>query len=126
MFCREASPFKPMCHSVKTMVPIAKSWKALSCSSVIDWISELYHINAVENYPGTERTELWMQATPWVHLIGTMLREDGPISRSYILENSLVAQWLKICLPVQGTRVQALVQEDPTYCGATKPVCHNY
>ena len=39
---------------------------------------------------------------------------------------SLVAQWLRVCLPMQGTRVQALVQEDPTCRGATKPVCHNY
>ena len=39
---------------------------------------------------------------------------------------SLVAQWLRLCLPLQGTRVRALVQEDPTCCGATKPVCHNY
>ena len=39
---------------------------------------------------------------------------------------SLVAQWLRICLPMQGTQVRALVQEDPTCCGATKPVCHNY
>ena len=39
---------------------------------------------------------------------------------------SLVAQWLRICLPMQGTRVRALVQEDPTCCGATKPVHHNY
>ena len=27
---------------------------------------------------------------------------------------SLVAQWLRICLPMQGTRVRALGQEDPT------------
>ena len=27
---------------------------------------------------------------------------------------------------MQGTRVRALVQEDPTCCGASKPVCHNY
>ena len=27
---------------------------------------------------------------------------------------------------MQGTRVQALVQEDLTCRGATKPVCHNY
>ena len=27
---------------------------------------------------------------------------------------SLVAQWLRICLPMQGTRVRALVWEDPT------------
>ena len=39
---------------------------------------------------------------------------------------SLVAQWLRICLPMQGTRVQALVWEDPTCRGATKPVSHNY
>ena len=39
---------------------------------------------------------------------------------------SLVAQWLRICLPMQGTRVRALVWEDPTCCGATKPVSHNY
>ena len=32
---------------------------------------------------------------------------------------SLAAQWLRICLPMQGTRVWSLVQEDPTYCGAT-------
>ena len=39
---------------------------------------------------------------------------------------SLVAQWLRICLPMQGTRVRALVQEDPTCHGATKPMSHNY
>ena len=39
---------------------------------------------------------------------------------------SLVAQWLRIRLPVQGTWVRALVQEEPTCHGATKPVCHNY
>ena len=39
---------------------------------------------------------------------------------------SLVAQWLRICLPMQGTRVRALVWEDPTCHGATRPVSHNY
>ena len=39
---------------------------------------------------------------------------------------SLVAQWLRIRLPMQGTRVRALVQEDPTSHGATKPVRHTY
>ena len=38
---------------------------------------------------------------------------------------SLVAQWLRVCLPVRGTRVQALVWEDPTCRGATGPVSHN-
>ena len=39
---------------------------------------------------------------------------------------SLVAQWLRIRLPMQGTRVRALVREDPTCRRATKPVRHNY
>ena len=39
---------------------------------------------------------------------------------------SLVAQWLRIRLSMQGTRVRALVREDPTCRGATKPMCHNY
>ena len=39
---------------------------------------------------------------------------------------SLVAQWLRIPLPVQGTWVRSLVREDPTCHGAAKPVCHNY
>ena len=39
---------------------------------------------------------------------------------------SPVAQWLRIHLPMQGTWVRALVWEDPTCHGATKPMHHNY
>ena len=51
-----------------------------------------------------------------------------PFPLAYIpnSQTSLVAQWLRIRLPMQGTRVQALVREDPTCRGATKPVRHNY
>ena len=38
---------------------------------------------------------------------------------------SLVAQWLRVCLLMQGTRVRALVWEDPTCRGAAGPVSHN-
>ena len=48
------------------------------------------------------------------------------VLNKYLLRISLVAQWLRILLPMQGTRVQALVQEDLTCRGATKPVRHNY
>ena len=37
-----------------------------------------------------------------------------------------MVQWLGIHLPMQGTRVRALVREDPTCQGATKPTHHNY
>ena len=39
---------------------------------------------------------------------------------------SLVFQWLRIRLPVHGTQVWSLIQEDSTCCGATKPVHCNY
>ena len=63
-----------------------------------------------------------IQLTPrmrwWVHTLVT--------GQKWEAWASLVAQWLRIHLPMQGTRVRALVREDPTCCGATKPVRHNY
>ena len=52
------------------------------------------------------------------------------ISRKFPNKNSfrasLVAQWLRIRLPMQGAWVRALVREDPTCGGATKRVHHDY
>ena len=45
--------------------------------------------------------------------------------KTAVIGASLVAQWLRVCLPMQGTWVRALVWEDPTCRGATKPVSHN-
>ena len=39
---------------------------------------------------------------------------------------SLVAQWLRIHLPMQGKWVRALVREHPTCRRATKPVHYSY
>ena len=39
---------------------------------------------------------------------------------------SLVVQWMRIHLPVQGTQVRSLVREDFTCLGATQPVHRNY
>ena len=52
---------------------------------------------------------------------------EGKVGEGRVpLGASLVAQWLRIRLPMQGTRVRALVREVPTCHGATKPVHHNY
>ena len=51
------------------------------------------------------------------HRIYNIKREPGA---------SLVAQWLRACLPMQGTQVRALVWEDPACRGAARPVSHNY
>ena len=37
-----------------------------------------------------------------------------------------MVQGIRICLPMQGTQVESLVQEDPTFLGATAPLRHNY
>ena len=50
--------------------------------------------------------------------VGTAVRGEG--------RASLVVQRLRVCLPMQGTRVRALVWEDPTCRGAAGPVSHNY
>ena len=39
---------------------------------------------------------------------------------------SLVVQWLRIHLPMQGMQVRSPVWEEPTYLGAAKPTPHSY
>ena len=51
---------------------------------------------------------------------------SGQVLKSTLYGASLVAQWLRVCLPMKETRVRALIWEDPTCRGATKPVRHNY
>ena len=51
-------------------------------------------------------------------------RQSSPLKITF--GASLVAQWLRIRLPMQGTWVRALVREDPTCHGAAGPVRHNY
>ena len=51
---------------------------------------------------------------------------DRWMDKEDVVWASQVAQWLRTHLPMQGTRVRALVREDPTCHGATKPVRHNY
>ena len=56
-------------------------------------------------------------------------RESTLIQQTFskhLLWASLVAQWLRIHLTMQGTQVRSLVREDPTCCRETKPVQHNY
>ena len=56
----------------------------------------------------------------------TCKNHEKPVFINNLFRTSLVAQWLRICLPMQGTRIQSLVWEDPTGRRATKPGCHDY
>ena len=55
----------------------------------------------------------------------SMFADDVMLFKEYP-RASLVVQWLRICLPMQVTRVRALVWEDPTCRRATRPMSHNY
>ena len=52
-------------------------------------------------------------------------REKETSLKHHCTCTSLVAQWIRICLPMQGTRVRSLVWEDPTCQGTTKPASLN-
>ena len=38
----------------------------------------------------------------------------------------LVVEWIRILLPMQGTRIRSWAWEDSTCCEATKSLHHNY
>ena len=74
--------------------------------------------DAVRN-SGRQQAALWQPR-------GRCLEASGFCQQKVSGRTALVAQWLRIRLPTQGTRVRALVWEDLTCRGATKPVRHNY
>ena len=43
---------------------------------------------------------------------------------SFIYRTSLVVQWLRICLLMQGTWIQSLIQKESTSYGASKLAHH--
>ena len=63
-----------------------------------------------------------------VHYKGVNLVYANCTSTNLFLKKTRVGlpwgvQWIRIQLPMQGTQVQSLVQEDPTCCRATKAAC---
>ena len=75
--------------------------------------------NRMEKIQETFNTDLEEQKSKQTEMNNTI----NEIKNS--LWASLVVQWLRICLPMQGTQVRALVWEDPTCRRATRPVSHN-
>ena len=62
------------------------------------------------------KTHLWVKGE----------QTNNELSQESTVGTSLVAHWLRVRLPVRGTRVWALVREDPTCRRATRPVRHSY
>ena len=87
----------------------------LLISYMISW--DIQHKSTREEFYPLPKTELKSDKTSRSNC---HFRENQRLGGA-----SLVAQWLRVCLPMQGTRVRALVWEDPTCHGATGPVSHN-
>ena len=113
-------PFSPLVsiHSFSTSVSLF-----LLCKW--DRLYQWFHIYALIYDIGFSLSDLlhsvWQSLGPSTSLQMTQFRSALRPSRA-----SLVAQCLRIRLPMQGTQVRTLVQEDPTCLRATKPVRHNY
>ena len=67
----------------------------------------------------------------WIlQLLYDYCRIFSPMHQNTEMKNNprtfLVAQWIRILLPMEGTQVPSLIWEDFTCCGATKPVHKNF
>ena len=89
-----------------------RAWEVLqSCVTILN---VLIGATCAEIYLGNwDKSIFWVNTTaefPYHHSF-----------KRYPNGTSLVAQWLRIRLPMHGTWVQSPVREDPTCRGATKP-----
>ena len=57
---------------------------------------------------------------------GVILNIHEEVNQDINCGTSLVVQWLRIHLPMQGTQVRSLAQEFFTCHRATKPMCHKW
>ena len=114
-----------------TTVPPGKS---LSILHLAVYICPCHHLifTKVDKQFNGERIDISTNSvgTIWICMqnmsLSFILTPYIKINSKWITETSLVAQWLRIHLPMQGTWVRSQVQEDPTCHGATKLVHHNY
>ena len=102
-----------------------RSWWCLACCS--QWGCKELDTTEWLNW-----TELSLYETLAPNLRVGMMSEcqvwapSGFESREKESRTFLVAQWVRIRLPMQVIRVQFLAQEDSTRLGAAKSMCHNY
>ena len=93
-----------------------------------DFFSELNHVSIPKGI--TENIGIFIRPFRLDFFFKGMLMVKLQKSQTRIKKQSyrasLVAKWLRIHLPMQGTWVRALVREDPTRHRATKPAGHNY
>ena len=133
---------------IAALFTIARTWKQPKWPWTDKWIKKMWHIYTMEYYSAIKRNETELFVVRWMelesiiqsevsqkeknkysmltHIYGILKKKKKGYEEPRGSWASLVAQWLRVCLPIQGIWVRALVREDPTCCRATKPMCHNY
>ena len=102
-----------------------RNWDQLISGSSISLISSLVFICHIRQLLSVFLCSLKNTESNEICILEFPKRETYHLEHKKTARASLVAQWLRVRLPMQGTWVQALVQEDPTCRGATGPVCHS-
>ena len=105
-------------------------WVAISFSNAWKWKVKVKSLSRV-----------WLLATPWPatyqappstgfsrqeYWSGLPLPSACESITILKFRDSLVVQWLRIHLVIQGAQLQSLIQEDPTCFRTAKPMYHNY
>ena len=112
------------CHSLLQCLKVkSESEVAQSCLTPSDPWTAAYQ---APPSMGFSRQEYW-SGVPLPSLGATFSHKPGKlrIKKTYF-RTSPMAQWIGICLLMQGTQVRSLAWGDPTYCGAAKPMHQNY
>ena len=114
-----------------SVLPVnTKDWSLLGLTGWISILPKTCHTQESQWFDSVRSVSVryylgWHSSSSRISLLSIYLNVCLIIIKTYS-RTSLVSQWVIICLPMQGTRVWSLVQEDPTGWGATKPVNHNY
>ena len=81
---------------------------------------------SISDCPGLRRRGGDGGNAEWLPIGTEFLLKVMKIVYNWLWWTSLVVQWLRICLSMQGTQLRSLAWEDFTCFRATEPTCHSY
>ena len=81
---------------------IVRSWKQPKCPLTDKWIKKMWYIYTMDYYSAIKRNKIGSFVETWLDL-QTVIQSE--VSQKEKNRTSLAAQWLRIRLPIQGTRV---------------------
>ena len=109
-------------HPIPQGHPSAPSLSTLPHASNLDWRSISHMIIYIfQRYSLKSSHTCLLPQSPKVCSLRLCKERILKTPQHTYERTSLVVQWLRIYLPMQGTLIQSLVLEDSTYCRATKP-----